>query len=102
MRPLIIFKTIRQPRIEEDGANGELPESKRKEARTDTQLPTRIGDLHDVETEPPENFYIVCYLDPDTSGDGLKIIFSPFGEILLRCHSRFTNRRLLGVRLYRI
>ncbi len=53
-----------------------------KEARTDTQLPTRLGDLHDVETEPPENVLIVCQLSPDTSGDGLKTIFSQFGKIL--------------------
>ncbi len=70
------------PRIEEDGANLEIPETKRndreatKETRTDTQLPTRLGDLHDFETEPPQNEIIAYHLNPDTSGDGLKTIFS--------------------------
>ncbi len=76
------------PRIEEDGANLEIPESKRndrettKEARTDTQLPIHLGDPHDFETEPPQNVLIVCHRSPDTSGDGLKTIFSQFDEIL--------------------
>ncbi len=76
------------PLIEEDGANLEIPETKRndregtKETRTDTQLPSRLGDLHDFETEPPQNEIIAYHLNPDTSGDGLKTIFDQFGEIL--------------------
>ncbi len=78
----------RSHRIEDDGENGEIPETKHndreatKETRTDTHLPTRLGDLHDFETEPPQNVLIVCHLNPDTSGDDIKAIFDEFGKIL--------------------
>ncbi|EUB54709.1 Peptidyl-prolyl cis-trans isomerase-like protein [Echinococcus granulosus] len=82
------------PRIEEDEdldgeADGrELTEAERvereamKEARTNAQLLTLLGDLPDVDAKPPENVLFVCRLNPVTRGEDLEIIFSRFGEIL--------------------
>ncbi|KAL5103323.1 Peptidyl-prolyl cis-tran isomerase-like 4 [Taenia crassiceps] len=82
------------PRIEEDeDLDGEvdgreLTEAERaereamKEARTNAQLLTLLGDLPDVDAKPPENVLFVCRLNPVTRGEDLEIIFSRFGEIL--------------------
>ncbi|KAH9281352.1 Peptidyl-prolyl cis-trans isomerase-like 4 [Echinococcus granulosus] len=53
-----------------------------KEARTNAQLLTLLGDLPDVDAKPPENVLFVCRLNPVTRGEDLEIIFSRFGEIL--------------------
>ncbi|VDD82769.1 unnamed protein product [Mesocestoides corti] len=82
------------PRIEEDeeleGETGaeELTEAElaereaTKEARTNAQLLTLLGDLPDVDAKPPENVLFVCRLNPVTRAEDLEIIFSRFGEIL--------------------
>ena len=53
-----------------------------KEARTNAQLLTLLGDLPEVDAKPPENVLFVCRLNPVTRGEDLEIIFSRFGEIL--------------------
>lgn len=82
------------PRIEEDedlegdGDGKELTEEERaereamKEARTNAQLLTLLGDLPDVDAKPPENVLFVCRLNPVTRAEDLEIIFGRFGEIL--------------------
>lgn len=82
------------PRIEEDedlesdGDGQQLTEQERaereaaKEARTNAQLLTLLGDLPEVDAKPPENVLFVCRLNPVTRAEDLEIIFSRFGEIL--------------------
>uniref|UniRef100_A0A183T1J7 Peptidyl-prolyl cis-trans isomerase n=1 Tax=Schistocephalus solidus TaxID=70667 RepID=A0A183T1J7_SCHSO len=82
---------IGPPRIEEDEELGEadtnltaeeLAEREAaKEARTNAQLLTLLGDLPDVDTKPPENVLFVCRLNPVTEAADLEVIFSRFGEI---------------------
>nr|CDS27923.1 peptidyl prolyl cis trans isomerase 4 [Hymenolepis microstoma] len=86
--------SLAPPRIEEDedlegdGDGKELTEEERaereamKEARTNAQLLTLLGDLPEVDAKPPENVLFVCRLNPVTRAEDLEIIFSRFGEIL--------------------
>lgn len=86
--------SLAPPRIEEDedlegdGDGQELTEEERaereamKEARTNAQLLTLLGDLPEVDAKPPENVLFVCRLNPVTRAEDLMVIFSRFGEIL--------------------
>ncbi|VUZ51273.1 unnamed protein product [Hymenolepis diminuta] len=86
--------SLAPPRIEEDedlegdGDGQELTEEERaereamKEARTNAQLLTLLGDLPEVDAKPPENVLFVCRLNPVTQAEDLMVIFSRFGEIL--------------------
>ncbi|KAL7057745.1 hypothetical protein AAHC03_016788 [Spirometra sp. Aus1] len=79
------------PRLEEDEELGdtdtnltaeEIAEREAaKEARTNAQLLTLLGDLPDVDAKPPENVLFVCRLNPVTEAADLEVIFSRFGEI---------------------
>ena len=53
-----------------------------KEAKTNAQILTVIGDIPDEDVKPPDNVLFVCALNPITTGEDLEVIFSRFGEIL--------------------
>ncbi len=41
-----------------------------------------LGDLPSADMKPPENVLFVCKLNPVTTSDDLKLIFSRFGKVL--------------------
>ncbi len=83
-----------KPRIEEDeeleetGAGAEITAEElternaEKEARTNAQLLTLLGDLPEVDARPPDNVLFVCRLNPVTVAEDLEVIFSRFGDLL--------------------
>merc|ERR1712226_240142 len=53
-----------------------------KEAKAQATILEMIGDLPDADCAPPENVLFVCKLNPVTTDDDLKIIFSRFGKVM--------------------
>lgn len=54
---------------------------KKREARGRAQILEMVGDLPDADVKPPENILFVCKLNPVTSDEDLKLIFSRFGKV---------------------
>jgi peptidyl-prolyl cis-trans isomerase-like 4 len=52
-----------------------------REAKARATILEIVGDIPDAEIAPPENVLFVCKLNPVTTDDDLKIIFSRFGKI---------------------
>lgn len=56
-------------------------EREEKEAREKATILEIMGDLPSADAKPPENVLFVCKLNPITSDEDLKRIFSRFGKI---------------------
>lgn len=54
--------------------------AKQKEERH-LQILEILGDIPDVSTRPPETSIFICKLHPKTDEDGLRIVFSKFGDV---------------------
>lgn len=52
-----------------------------REAKARATILEIVGDIPDADIAPPENVLFVCKLNPVTTDDDLKIIFSRFGKI---------------------
>jgi RNA recognition motif-containing protein len=42
----------------------------------------QVGDIPDADVKPPDNVLFVCKLNPVTTDDDLRLIFSRYGKIL--------------------
>lgn len=52
-----------------------------REAKARATILEIVGDIPDADIAPPENVLFVCKLNPVTTDDDLKVIFSRFGKI---------------------
>eukprot|EP01147_Barroeca_monosierra_P000524 gene524-3849_t len=55
---------------------------RKREARGRAQVLEMVGDLPDADIKAPENVLFVCKLNPVTTDDDLRLIFSRFGKII--------------------
>ncbi|KAH0791203.1 peptidyl-prolyl cis-trans isomerase-like 4 [Histomonas meleagridis] len=74
-------------RLEDDEVIRDMSESQFQEemskiqARQNAQILELLGDIPDADQKPPDTSLFVCKLSPITTEDGLKIVFSRFGEV---------------------
>lgn len=74
-------------RLEDDEIIHEISPEKHKEemekikAKQNAQILEMIGDIPDIDAHPPDTTLFICKLNPITSEEGLKILFSRFGNV---------------------
>ena len=68
----------------DDGMTAEELEEreKRKLAKAQATILEMVGDIADADMAPPENVLFVAKLNPVTTDDDLKLIFSRFGRVV--------------------
>lgn len=74
-------------RLEDDEIIHEISPEKHREkmemikAKQNAQILEMLGDIPDIDMHPPDTTLFICKLNPITSEEGLKILFSRFGTV---------------------
>jgi len=58
-----------------------IEELEKKKANTRAEVLEMVGDIPDAEIRPPDNVLFICRLNPYTTEESLRLIFSQFGKI---------------------
>lgn len=74
-------------RLEDDEILHEISPEKHFEemekikAKQNAQILEMLGDIPDIDAHPPDTTLFICKLNPITSEEGLKVLFSRFGKV---------------------
>ena len=81
-------KVLETDRLEEDEVISDFDPIKEHERienmkkKHNAEILELLGDIPDIDAQPPETTLFVCRLHPRTNSDGLKIVFSRFGKVV--------------------